>query len=832
MMVSPKLQQVICAVMLLAELQPSAASEIFINGYTPKATINEDGPTTVYQCEYDFTKCTLPPKELQLTGSMKRHDTAPQLNGYNGDFMLKLETPGQKITRIEFSLPINGQDERQRDVEFQYSVDGKIYKVLSMLKSVVGKTNTSAFDMPENDGCVFLRYQRKYDKDDINGRYGYIVASGLTLKVSAQKKESSEPEIYSNLKEFFPTGVFWGWERTKGNAELAGMELWAFVDKEIGDFKKQGCNTFWFVNIYPGEDMKKLLKLGEKHNVKMLVNTSAVPLFNSGMKSIANSEDLAAKTIAEIGDSKALLAYVLKDEPLPCSLGQINYLYKLMKRMDSYGRDSVVVTMNRQSQTYAEESVLPIASMDIYYFGHKKTKYIPATTMIPAPEDRSQYWFRVCVDALNVAAERHNKHFWMMPQAFHDIWGRHWFDRKKKSFIVYPDCFLNWRMPTEAEMRWQIWEALRLGSKGVIFYVSHPAVPLTFPPEEVSENDKTGKFLVAEMDKASAKAKSWKTQGMTTEKFELEDADALTWPGGEPTKQMLVMGEEFRMLRKNARLLLTRRTAEFPVFFSYDNKIRLASFDILDRPGRRLGIAVNDNLNETGKSEILVPANTLKVTDLTTEKELPLKSEANSAFKSCSLELKAGGGTLLLAEFINQEPGILFFHENFSQYDQFLVRLDRANVDIAKFGGYGAFARNTVCLKTAARPKARGFVIDNLTNRKSAGNTILMNLNNTKADGIAFVQLSGFIQGAEIRAVNNEAKQGEETNVNHLREEMLSNVEYTSAGKVSTILSSKDSWSVPIIIPVGTTSLEVYLGSGTQISDVRVWFVPNAADAK
>ncbi len=80
--------------------------------------------------------------------------------------------------------------------------------------------------------------------------------------------------------------------------------------------------------------------------------------------------------------------------------------------------------------------------------------------------------FTNALNSFGTAAELYGKHSWFMGQMFGDVWGRHW--RKGDRMIVEPGSYLHWKMPSEAESRWQVWESLRLGSKGIFFYVLHP----------------------------------------------------------------------------------------------------------------------------------------------------------------------------------------------------------------------------------------------------------------------------------------------------------------------------------------------------------------------
>ena len=105
-----------------------------------------------------------------------------------------------------------------------------------------------------------------------------------------------------NLKEFFPIGPAWGWERTRAYAKSAGMELWDFVDNQFKLLREHGCNTVWFVNIAGGEDFHKLLKVAEKNNIKVLSSSSILNTFYHGINDLESIDNSARQHIMTFGN--------------------------------------------------------------------------------------------------------------------------------------------------------------------------------------------------------------------------------------------------------------------------------------------------------------------------------------------------------------------------------------------------------------------------------------------------------------------------------------------------------------------------------------------------
>ncbi len=798
--------------------------ELSINGYTIKdfpVIKNKQGWIFNYKQKFN-KKSDVTWRQLELkTSGWKQHPKYPHIRGYNGDITLKIIAPGP-ITKLSAQAKLtNYADSKIRKGIIAYSINGVDFKPIAE-KEFGTATITGSTKLPMNQGILWLRFSRVLEQNDKNGKSGYVVFESISFKASGsnvlKKKQLAQTSTkYSygyELKNFFPTGVFWPWERTKRNADFAGKELWEFVEDTMKVLSENNCNTLWFVNLGTGVNVRKVCALAEKYKLKVLANNNLLRYYYNGFDSFDNMEQSARKTVNAIGDCPALLAYVLKDEPQLCNLAHTNYFYKLMKRLDPNKRDSIVVTMNRQTQSFLEDSDMPVICSDIYYFGHNKS------INIPNPAGTSQKMFRLNVAGMNKIAAQRNKHSWLMPQMFSDIWGRHY--REGNKMVVEPGSYLHWRMPTNAETRWQIWEAIRCGSKGLIFYVLFPPIPLMTPPEQVKPGSPEAKRLKS-MDKRAKIAAGWKNQELTQTRIKLDDpAEAMLQPGGKPTPQMLTAGTAFKHLRKYAALLYSRRKADFPVFFSSGPKIKTATFCVPDKPYIRYGIIVNDDLNKSHKFKVLLPLNVNGVKNLNNDSILTLKKE-DSAFQSCELELLAGDGCLLEAKFVKNQPGMLLMREDFAQLSQHKVKINKENAKIERFGAFGIdpFYRIKM-INNANKPV---FSIENLTNRKSAVNTVFMNLNKSQKQGTVYCLVNGSLKGVTIKAIADSSKAGEKTNVMHLAEK--ANKSGSKSVSRKNYVIKTDKFYIPAVIPVGTTSMEFFLHPEDSINNVVIWFVPN-----
>ena len=797
--------------MLLTALLCAAAvmaTEFKVNNRVPEKGFTGGNTAWKYEQNVSFAK-EIPGEFLIAPRAIKVHKKYAHIKGFNGDLILQIKAPGPVKTLEWTANMTNFADKKSRKISISYSLDGVVFKELDS-KNFIGNATLSSgkVNLPANRGYLTLKMQRFVDKSDSNGRYGFVLWQNMNLKLSGGYNSAAEAKTQEfrpkRLKEVFPTGVFWAWERTKPNADFAGMELWKFVEYSMKTLKDNGYNTCWFVNITNPDDQLKILALAEKHGLQVLTNTDLLHVFYATNSSLDQMDLYADKTVSRIGHSKALLGYVLKDEPLMCDIDTCGYFYDLMRKADP-SRDSISVAMNRQTPSYLRDSKLPVLCSDVYYFGSEDS------TMLPSGKD-SQKEFTNAFNTFNLSAERHNKHSWLMGQIFGDIWGRHWY--KDGKFIVYPGCYLHWRMPTEAECKWQVWEALRLGSKGVLFYVFHSYIPMTRPPEQASTPAE--KKLLAKMDRMGKTAASWKNQKLTKGTIELDWSGGMLHPGGKPTKQMLATASVMKLIRANEQLLVNRKRAEFPVFFAADSQTNVQTF----RSGDRwLGVIVNRDVANDRTVEVMLPLNVKSVKDIATGKELKI-SNAGKDFRKITLFLEAGSGALLEPVFYKQ-AGIRCAKESFDHQNIFRMMIN-TNAEIFHHGNYGADEQRSLRLKKGGDPKAAVCAFIGVSNPKTTVVTLSKNLT-YGSKGTLYCLVNGKLDQAEIRAVTHGVEgQGEKANFAHLR--------VPKAGKLAPMNGKtvkKGQFTLPAVLPDNTTAVEFFIGPKDYIEDITLWFVPD-----
>lgn len=274
----------------------------------------------------------------------------------------------------------------------------------------------------------------------------------------------------------FPLGVYWPWERTGGVAKNAGMEQWQFVKNTCRMLKDNGTDTIWIVNIGV-DDVRQFLKISRPMGLKILPCLVEVEIRNhpetakvvpDDAASMQQALDYYQKTIPQIvqsigEDKDGILAWVLGDEPSGNTLSLLDPMRKIFAEADP-GRPVTTVTIWPVTPQVIEKTKLTTFCLDIYPFFGQNCPNGPHTT------DASTSYYTVNIQRMVDAAGKDGRVGWAMPQCFNEIWGP-WELKPDGSAIALPGSYINWRTPTEGEVRWQTWEALRCGAKGVIFFV-------------------------------------------------------------------------------------------------------------------------------------------------------------------------------------------------------------------------------------------------------------------------------------------------------------------------------------------------------------------------
>jgi len=446
-------------------------------------------------------------------------------------------------------------------------------------------------------------------------------------------------------------GVYWPWEKTARHAKHADMEVWEFVDHMMGRIRNEWhCNLIWFVNG-PAEPAR-VCDLAAKHGLTVLPGTRLAGLFVHGLRSEEQLDRAVQQTVDVLGKKPALGAYVLKDEPKNLERAQVEAFRMALAEADPT-HPSIVVTMTSHTEAFALDSGFPVICTDIYHFGGARS---PA---IPNPAPRSQQAYRGAVTALADLCQQRGKTAWSMPQAFVDVWGASWTD-DQGHVVVEPGSYWHWRMPTVPETRWQIWESIRAGCKGVVFFSALLGGGSDWRPDKGE--------MPAKMQQAIARNKGkWPVQ---RDRLNTHEPVCLTFAGGRSTPQALAMAEAYQALGRLEAIIVRWAPSRLAVAFSAKGT-GVRTFRDPATPTKRYVVVVNDALDGEAAREIelmLLPT-VAKVTDAIRGEGLKLVGDpvGSEGFSRIRLSLRPGEGTVLETTFAGPRPGLVMFDEDFAK---------------------------------------------------------------------------------------------------------------------------------------------------------------------
>ena len=428
----------------------------------------------------------------------------------------------------------------------------------------------------------------------------------------------------------FPLGVYWPWEYTESIAKNAGMDRWAFTKKTCKLLKAKGVDSIWLVNVGVG-DLKLLLKITRPLGLKLIPCLGEIEPKNcrGTMGLDPTAKDFKAKAleyyarkvpeiVQDLGEDRAgVLAWVLCDEPTEVFVDLMDPMREIFAKADP-DRPALAVSMWPQTPDLIAKTKLTTFCIDLYpFFG-------PNDPNGPHTPDASRDFYSNNIQRMVKDAGKDGRVGWVMPMCFADIWGP--WEMKSDSFaIALPGAYIHWRTPTLAEMRWQIWEGLRLGAKGVFFYVLLGEV-------EGDPNDKRS-------DDPSL-------QEVLVKKATRVGYSGLLDRRGDPTPQFSEMSMLFCKLAPH-KALLRRLTPSDTPWIAADGGAQSGNF--LDSgTSDRYAIVVNPDFSATQVVTLTAAVDTHDLVDMLTGKSLKLKRFTGAGGNiRIEIGLKAGDGVLL-----------------------------------------------------------------------------------------------------------------------------------------------------------------------------------------
>jgi len=416
--------------------------------------------------------------------------------------------------------------------------------------------------------------------------------------------------------EAFPLGVYWPQERVGWLAQKAGLDPWEWSDELIGRLHdQQHCNLIWVVNIGT-DDLKRLCAIAAKHDVQVAGTPEPVIWWRQN-RTPEFALKCAEESVGRLADVDGFGGYVLIDEPRAWELPYLDAIRTELERLDPRHR-TIMVTMRGDTPPAIARTGFEVITSDIYPFFADKSPNGPN----PAPVSRA--YSRLCAEAFGAQCQAREKAFWMTPQAFNEIWGDWYYDAEGHC-VIQPGAHLHWRMPTVGEIRWQTWEALANGAKGVAFFV-------LFPPQ----NDRS-----ADSPPGEPAAESLPRFSETTD---TGLGAALLNPDSTATPQLTAMGEEYAAIERLAPVLQGLRLNSFPAVFV---EPPLHARTLHDGAGNLYAVVVNASTDDPATGELAVLPGIIVARDLKREVGVALAPADQDGLLHGAIELAPGDGTLL-----------------------------------------------------------------------------------------------------------------------------------------------------------------------------------------
>ena len=437
-----------------------------------------------------------------------------------------------------------------------------------------------------------------------------IVSMSLAHQAQSAESRDSNPPI--------ALGVYWPGEFTFRDLQIPKMR-WAKIEETLDVLQKNHVNTIWITHV-TAEEGAQLARLSEKRGIKLIASLGELD------KRTDTGAELRDSILKTWGDAPKPIAWGLGDEPLSAMMASMG---PYTKKWQDAGQPVATVVMTGDVPACAMEMKPDIFAVDAYPF------FSANNPNGPGDYAASTTYY---LDSARVAREWAQRagvpSWWMMPQIFSEVWGPR--DIDKDGNIVYlPGGGPHWRMPTEAEVRWQTWAAVGQGAKGVVFFslfFDTAAIP------EAPQPDPALGFAVKEPTNSGLPS-------------------GIMYMDGRPTPLLGAMGGSFDRVTQIAPILGKLKWTDEPLAFT-SKGWRPAGQVVqayVDDSNAAYAVVVSGDLTAVSEIAVNIDPKFSKVTDLLSGEVLPFvqtspQFEPRGPFKQVKVKLEAGDGTMLKLE--------------------------------------------------------------------------------------------------------------------------------------------------------------------------------------
>lgn len=338
-------------------------------------------------------------------------------------------------------------------------------------------------------------------------------------------------------------------------------------------------------------------------------------------------------------------------------------------------------------------------------------------------------------------------------------------------------------------MRWQIWESVRGGCQGVVFF----AILLGGTEEWTPAQGDMPQKLV---DRANANRQRWPT---VQKRVHTEQPLCLTYAGGKTTRQAAAMADEFSRLAALDSVLLSLERHRIPLVYA-DPPGRASSFAASSEENSRFAVVVNDQLEKEANIALSVPPNVTAVTEVSSGTRLSLHEPAigQDGLRTCTITLPHGGGTLLRLDLKHGVAGFVLYDETI-QHRAITATLQNAERHNEN-RGFGMGRQHRIRAGTDADKPAKIRLEDLQPHHHGRGSVMLTALRDVGKDTArVFLHVQGSCPEPEdivVSFVDDKGKSG---------------------------WNKTDDYHRPISVPANTDTIRILLGPNGAVERIRLW---------
>jgi hypothetical protein len=337
---------------------------------------------------------------------------------------------------------------------------------------------------------------------------------------------AAQPVPADNPPDWVPLGAYVSWERIFHLAKHNKVDYWADACKRLDVLKANCVDTIWATNMQD-EYFSRLIKECEKRNLKLLVSLGAIEIKvrDRWLDGGTYYDRTIPYFVNRADKSKALIGWVLSDEPSPEDFPHAEIVRQKFRELDP-NRFCLMVTMWPQAPLVPGTTRMPVVCVDLYpFFGPNDPNgpHTPATSI---------HFYRGKTQAMMDGIGSRNVAGWVMGQCFTEIRGPRKYDSAGKNLLALPGSYLHWVCPTPAQIRWQVWEAIRGRAKGFFVYTMAPEAP---SPETQHHQEAGWTELVHQTVDPGP--------------------NALTFPDGSATQQLVELGNTYKLVAPHKGLI-------------------------------------------------------------------------------------------------------------------------------------------------------------------------------------------------------------------------------------------------------------------------------------